>query len=226
MKRKLYEEETKQKMIVVTTPSKDPPITSTDEQTISNKNLRNERSSHARRKDKSIPKPNLTEMTTNKERTQCSNKDKQLNCLHSENWSDECMNGLSSSFISNHKSTDESSSDLDTFFRIDYKYRTSKHKQENRISQSSNNQKSALAQCKSNNTISSYSNKCTNRNESNLTVNNVQDCQELSKRWKRWRIFPILSQSSVMLLCMLMLVLGASVVDAVTKDGSEYKFTF
>ncbi|XP_037039438.1 insulin-like receptor isoform X2 [Bradysia coprophila] len=199
------------------TPSKDPPITSTDEQTISNKKPRNERSSHARRKDKSIPKPNLTEMTTNK-RTQCSNKDKQANCLHSENyWSDECMDGLSCSFKSNHKSTDKSSFDSDTFYRSTY--RTSKHQQENRISQSSNNQKSALAQCKSNNTISSYSNKCTNRNESNLTVKNVQNCQELNKRWKRWSISTILSQSSLMLLCVLMLMLGASVVDAVTKDG-------
>lgn len=205
-------------------PSADPPITSTDEQTISNKKPRNERSSHARRKDKSIPQPNLTEMTTTKKRTHCSNKDKQEHCLHSEYWADECMAESSCSLKSNHKSTDKSFG-RDTFYQIDCKYRrTSKHQHENRISQSSNNQKSALAQCKSNNTISSYSNKCTNRNESNLTVKNVQNCQELNKRWA----IPTISlQSSLMLLCVLMLMLGASVVDAATtKDGSEYDSNF
>lgn len=202
----------------------DPPVTSANKQITSDRKSRNERLSHARRKDKSIPKTftnnkHLTEMTTN-QRTHSSAKDKQENCLYSENWSSECIDELSCSFKSNHKSPDKSSS-IDTFYQIDGKYLTLKD-QLNRISQSSNNQKSALTQCKSN-TISSCNNKCNNKQKSNLTVKNIQNCQEVNKRWKRWSIPTILSQTSIMLLCAFVLVVGARVVDAVTKDGSEYK---
>lgn len=203
--------------------SEGPPIISTDEQIISEKKSRNERSSHARRKDKSIPKmsknnTNLTEMTTN-ERTQSSHNDKQENCLYSNYWSSECIDELSCSFKSNHKYPDKPSS-IDTFYQNDYKHMTSKHKQ-NRISQSSNNQKSALPQsnyC----TISSSNNKCKNVKESNVNVKYFQNCQEVHKRWKRWSIPIVLSQTSIILICALfVLILGTRVVDAVTKDGSK-----
>lgn len=202
--------------------SEDPPITSTHEQNISDKSSTNERSSHARRKDKSIPKTfksnkKIPEMTTSK-RTQRSTNDKQENVLYSESWSSECMDELSSSFKSNHKYPDESSS-IETFYQTDYKHLTSKH-QQNRISHSSNNQKSALTQCKSN-TISSSNNKCKNEKERNLTVKIIRNCQEENKRWKRWSVPTIMSQTSIMLLCALVLVLGTRVVDAMTKDGSK-----
>lgn len=203
--------------------TEDIPSTSTDEQNISEKNSRNERSSHARRKDKSIPETfmnnqNLTEMTTNK-RTHRLTKDKQESCKYSENRSSECNDELSGSFKPNHKYPDGSSS-IDTFYQIDYKHLTSKH-QQNRISQSSNNQKSALTQCKSN-TISSSNNKCKNKNERNSTVKIIRNCQEVNdKRWKRWSIPTIFTQTSIMLLCALVLVLGTRVVDAITKDGSK-----
>lgn len=207
--------------------SQDPPITSTDERTISDRKSRNERSLHARRKDKSIPKmfknnKNLTEMTANI-RTECSNENKQENCLYTENWSsNECIDELICSYKSNHNSTPDKPSSTDTFCPNNYKYLTSKH-QQNRISQSSNNQKSALTQCKSN-TISSSNIKCKNTKEnSNLTVHNIiQNCQEeINKRWKRWSVPTILSQTTIMLLCVFVLLLGARYVDAVTKDGSK-----
>ncbi|KAJ6634890.1 hypothetical protein Bhyg_13471 [Pseudolycoriella hygida] len=200
----------------------DPPITSEDERIIFDKRSRNEQSSHGRRrKDKSIPKTiqnnkNLTEMTTNR-RTQSSNDDKQDNCLHWENWSSKCMDEFSCSFKSNHEHPDEPSS-IDTFYQNDCKHLTSKH-QQNRISQSSNNEKSALTQCKSK-TISSSNNKCKNRNE-NLALKLIQYFEAVNKRWIRWHIPVVLSQTSIILLCGIVLLLGARVADAMTKDGSK-----
>lgn len=201
--------------------SENSPITYTDEQIVSDKNSRYERSAHARRKDKSIPKTfdknkNSTEMTANKG-TQCSNKDKQGNCLYSTDWSSECIDDV---LNCNVKANNHKSSSTDTFYPTDYKYLTSKH-QQNRISQSSNNQKSALTQCKSNTNSSSNNNKCKNKKESNLTVNMIQNCQEVNKRSKRLTVPIILSQTSIILLCAFVLVLGTRFVDAVTKDGSK-----
>ncbi len=107
---------------ISSTSEDDPPITLTDEQIISDKKSRNDRSSHARRKDKSIPKTFrhnkiLTEMTTNK-RTKCSNEDnKHENCFDSEYWSSgDYTDEPSCNFKTNHKSSDESASTItDTF---------------------------------------------------------------------------------------------------------------
>lgn len=182
--------------------SDNPPVTS-------EKKTRNERSSHARRKDKSIPKMfennnNSTEMTTDK-RTQCSSKNYDGNCLRSTDKGNAEFDSVKSS---------------DPSYQINYEYLTTKQ-QQNRISQSSNNQKCALAQCKSNNTISSCNNKCKNFYKTNIAVKIIQNCQELNRQWKRWSMPIILSQTSLILLCALMLLFGTSIVDAATKDGSK-----